>query len=373
MLVATRMLQGLGGAMMNPVGRLILLRSFPKDQLVTAMSYVSIPSLIGPTLGPILGGVITTYWSWRWIFYVNIPFGLLAILVASRTVENVRGPSRGRFDTRGFVICGLGLALIQALLETVGRGEVGLGVQLVLLAGGAAMLALYWRHARRTRNPVLDLRLFRIRTFRVGSLAGGISRLGINAPPFLIPLLLQVGFGLSPVQSGFITFATSLGAVAIRIISSVLLRAFGFDRLLIVNSFVCAAWIAGFATFGLHTPHWLIFLYVAGFGTVRSVQFNGVQMLSYSEMPAARLSASTSLGSVVQQLTMGLGVSVSAALLALLAGPGLTPSIADFRRVFVMIAALPLLALPGFFTLQPEDGAEVSGHHRAAARPAGGD
>jgi EmrB/QacA subfamily drug resistance transporter len=366
-LVAMRVLQGVGGAMMNPVGRLILLRAFPRDQLVRAMSYVSLPSLVGPTLGPILGGLITTYASWRWIFYVNIPFGVLAILVASRAVENVRGSAPSRFDTPGFLICGMALASLQFFLETVGRHAVGVALQVATAAVGIGCMLLYLRYARRRSNPVLDLTLFRIRTFRVGSLAGGLCRIGISAPSFLLPLLLQVGFGLSPIQSGSLTFATSLGAAPIRVVSAVALRRFGFGRLLVGNSVVCAAAIAGLAALSKNTPHWLILLAIIGMGLVRSLQFNGLQMLSYAEMPQAQLSRATSLGSVVQQLTMGLGVSISAALLGMLSGPGGMPSVPQFRAVFLLIALLPLMAMPGFMALRPEDGAEVSGHRVAQA------
>jgi EmrB/QacA subfamily drug resistance transporter len=374
MLVAARILQGLGGAMMNPVGRLILLRAFPREQLVRAMAYVSIPSLLGPTLGPLLGGVITTYASWRWIFYVNIPFGLMAIAIAWHSVENPRGIARAGFDLPGFLICGAGMVLLQFMLETVGRGAVPFWADLAALAGGAALMAVFVRHAHRTANPVLDLSLFHIRSFRVGSLAGGISRIAINAPPFLLPLLFQLGFGYSAMQSGSLTFVVSLGAVAIRLVNVWLLRTLGFPRLLIANSFVATVSIAGFALFRADTPHWLLIAYIMFYGVVRSIQFNAVQMLSYADMPPGRLSASTSLGGVVQQLTMGLGVSLSAALLGILAGEGATPTATDFRHVFLVIALLPLAALPGFFSLQPQDGSAVSGHRpRGATRPAVGD
>ena len=374
MLVAMRVLQGVGGAMMTPVGRLILLRSFPKDQLVTAMSYVSIPSLVGPTLGPVLGGLLTTYASWRWIFYVNIPFGIGAILVSWRAVANTRGEiERTRFDLTGFVICGLGLALLQLFLETIGRGEIGATQEMSLLGISVIVLLAYGWHARRQINPVLDLTLFRIRTFRVGSIAGGLSRTGVNAPPFLLPLLLQLALGMSAIQSGTLTFATSLGAVAIRMLSARLLRRFGFSRLLVGNSVICAAWIAGFALFSRTTPHWAMLLYIAGFGVVRGTQFNACQMLSYAEMPQTKLSRATSLGSVVQQLSMGLGVSFSAALLGILAPPGVTPSLAEFHHVFLLVALLPLAAIPGFRSLSPEDGSEVSKHCPRSAQPAHAD
>ncbi len=375
MLVAMRVLQGVGGAMMTPVGRLILLRSFPKDQLVTAMSYVSVPSLVGPTLGPLLGGFLTTYASWRWIFYVNIPFGIAAILVSWYAVANLRGEAeRTRFDTTGFVICGLGLALLQLFLETVGRGEIS-SVEEALLFGIAVLILIaYGWHARRLLHPVLDLTLFRIRTFRIGSIAGGLSRTGVNAPPFLLPLLFQVGFGMSAIQSGSLTFATALGAIAIRMVSAKVLRRFGFARVLIANSMICSVWIASFALLTPSTPRWLILLTIAGFGVARGTQFNACQMLSYAEMPPKMLSRSTSLGSVVQQLSMGFGVSFSAAMLGVLVPPGMTPSITDFRHVFLLIALLPLLAMPGFFGLSPGDGAEVSGHRpRLSPRTAAGE
>ena len=360
-LVAFRILQGLGGAMMNPVGRLILFRSFPKSDLIRAMSYVAIPSMLGPTLGPVLGGVITTYANWRWIFLVNIPFGLIAIAIAWRTVSNARGAAPSRFDLPGFILVGVGLMLLQAVLETAGRGEVGWFVQAAMLATGAGLLAVFVWYGRRRAAPVLDLGLFRIRTFRIGSLAGGLSRIGINAPPFLLPLLFQLGFGLSPITSGSLTFVISIAAVVVRPVTARLLRMFGFRRLLLVNSVLSAAGIAIFATFDATTSHITLVVAMMLFGVVRNTQFNSIQLLSYVDIPAARLSQATSLGSVVQQLTMGLGVSLSAGVLGMLATADSRPTVPEFQTVFLLIALLPLLAIPGFWSLRPTDGAEVSG------------
>jgi EmrB/QacA subfamily drug resistance transporter len=369
-LVCTRVVQGIGGAMMTPVGRLILLRAFPKEQMVRAMTFVSLPALMGPTLGPLLGGVITTYASWRWIFYVNIPFGVLAIVLSWIAVSDERRASSGKFDFAGFVVVGVALALLQLVLETAGRGEVGVAVQSAMLAAGVGLLWLFALMARRRSNPVLDLSLFRLRTFRVGSLAGGLSRIGINAPTFLLPLLLQVGFGYSPVASGTLTFAVSAGAIAIRTVSVRLLRRLGFRSLLIANSLASSAMIAGFDLLHADTARWILLSYILVFGVVRSVQFNAMQTLSFSDMPPTRLSQGTSLGGVVQQLSMGLGVSVSAGLLSLAAGPGHNPSIADFHVAFAVIALLPLASLPGFISLRRADGAEVSGY-RVREAPAG--
>ena len=363
-LVAMRVLQGLGGAMMNPVGRLILFRSFPKSELVRAMTYVSVPAMLGPTVGPLLGGFITTYANWRWIFLVNIPFGLLALVIAWVAIPNERGEAPRRFDLPGFLMVGAGLVLLQAVLETAGRGAVTVAIQLAMAAAGVLSLGLFTWFSRGRSAPVLDLSLFSVRTFRVGSLAGGISRIGINAPPFLLPLMFQVGFGLSAVVSGSLTFVISLAAIVMRPLTSRLLRLLGFRRLLLTNSVLAGGMIAGFALFGLATPHWVLLLALMAFGVVRNVQFNAVQMLSYVDIPAARLSSATSLGSVVQQLTMGLGVSVSAAVLGWLATGSGTPTVGEFQHVFLLIAALPLFAIPGLRTLQPADGEEVSRHER---------
>ena len=360
-LVAMRILQGLGGAMMNPVGRLILFRSFPKTELIRAMSWVAIPSMIGPTIGPLLGGVITTYANWRWIFLVNIPFGLIAVAIAWRAIPNQRGAKPSRFDLPGFLIVGAALVLLQAVLETAGRGTVPWEIETLLLAAGAALMAVFAWYAKRRAAPVLDLSLFRIRTFSIGSLAGGISRIGINAPPFLLPLLFQIGFGLSPIESGSLTFVISIAAVVIRPVTARLLRWLGFRRLLLLNSFCCTAIIATFALFNAATPHLVLIAAMMTFGIIRNTQFNSIQLLSYVDIPTPRLSQATSLGSVIQQLTMGLGVSLSAAILGLLATSNARPTVAEFHQVFLLIALLPLAALPGFLRLRPHDGAEVSG------------
>ena len=360
MLIAFRILQGLGGAMMNPVGRLILFRSFPKSELIRAMSYVAIPSMLGPTIGPLLGGVLTTYANWRWIFLVNIPFGLLAIAIAWRIVPNARGAA-ARFDLPGFILVGLGLVLLQVVLETAGRGQVPWPLQATVLLIGAALLAVFAWYARRRPAPVLDLGLFAIRTFRIGSLAGGLSRIGINAPPFLLPLLFQLGFGLSPVSSGSLTFVISIAAIFIRPLTARLLRVLGFKRLLLLNSVLSAGMIAAFATFDPATPHLVLIAVMMLFGVVRTTQFNSIQLLSYVDVPGPRLSQATSLGSVVQQLTMGLGVSFSAGLLGILAADGATPTVHQFQDVFLAIAMLPALGIPGFIALRRNDGAEVSG------------
>ena len=364
-LVATRALQGLGGAMMTPVGRLILLRSFPRSQFVTAMTYMTLPAIVGPVLGPILGGLLTTYASWRWIFYVNLPFGIIGMVLAMRFVEDVREEAPTRFDLPGFLLVGSGLALLQFGLESVGRPVVSGPTIVAILIGAAVLLAGFAVHARRAASPVVDLGLFRFRSFAVGTLAGGLCRIGLNAPPFLLPLMLQLGFGMSPVASGSLTFVSSVGALLVRTVASRLLRAFGFDRVLAFSAIAASLALAGFALLQPDTPRWLIAIYVFAYGLVRSTQFMTSNTLSYADMPTARLSRATSLGGVLQQLTVSFGVSFSALLLGALSEQGrlLTPS--HFHDVFLLLAALPLLSVPGFMCLRPEDGADVSGHKRS--------
>jgi EmrB/QacA subfamily drug resistance transporter len=364
MLIATRVVQGFGGAMMTPVGRLILLRAFPRSEMVTAMTYMSLPAIVGPTIGPVLGGFLTTYANWRWIFYVNVPIGLVGIALALRYVEDTKVQASPRFDVTGFLLCGGGLSLLQFTLENVGHPLVG---RVFVVLGGLTALALlgtYRRYARLRQEPALDLSLMSVRTFRVSTLAGGVSRTGINAVPFMLPLLFQIGFGLSPVMSGTLTFVVSLGSLAIRPVSVRLLGLFGFRDLLIGNGIVCAAVIAGFALTTAATPHWLVFLHVLVLGVVRSVQFVTTNTLTYVDVPATKLSRATSLGGVIQQLTVSFGVTIAAAMLGVIAGAARLPDVADFHVAFVLIALLTLSATPGFLLLAPGDGAHVSRNRR---------
>jgi EmrB/QacA subfamily drug resistance transporter len=362
-LIAMRIVQGFGGAMMTPVGRLVLLRAFPRSELVTAMTYMSLPAIVGPTIGPVLGGLLTTYANWRWIFYVNVPIGLLGIALALRYVEDTKVPTPPSFDVAGFLLCGAGLSLLQFTLENIGHPLVTRIFVLFAGATAALLLGTYWGYAHRRTEPALDLSLLRVRTFRVSTMAGGLSRTGISAVPFMLPLLFQIGFGLTPVRSGTLTFVVSLGSLAIRPISARLLRAFGFRHLLVGNGVVCAAVIAAFALTTADTPQWLIFLHVLVLGIVRSIQFVTTNTLTYVDVPAAKLSRGTSLGGVIQQLTVSFGVSIAAAMLGLIAGPDRLPGVADFHIAFLLIALLTLSATPGFLLLAPTDGAHVS-HYR---------
>ncbi len=373
MLVAMRVLQGLGGAMMTPVGRLILLRSFPRSQLMTAMTYTTLPAIIGPVIGPLLGGILTTALSWRWIFYVNLPFGLLGMLLAIRYIANTREAKVARFDFPGFLMVGGGLGLLQFGMENVSRPTLSLWTIALTIIAAIALLLSFGLYAKRTVAPAVDLGLFRMRSFRVGTLAGGLCRIGMNGVPFLLPLMLQVGFGLSPVSSGSITFVGSVGAILIRSLVSPVLRRHGFRIVLVLSAIIGSVTLAGFAFIEPQTPHWLIMLYVFIFGLMRSAQFMTSNTLAYSDMPDSHLSRATSLGGVLQQLSVSFGVSVGAVLLSLVSLHShiLTPE--RFHETFLLMAIIPLLAIPGFMGLRAEDGVKVTGLKRATAEMEGQD
>ena len=364
MLLAMRALQGLGGAMMTPVGRLILLRSFPRSGLITAMTYMTLPAIVGPVIGPLLGGLLTTYASWRWIFYVNVPFGLIGIFAALRYVDDFHEEDAQPFDFAGFLMVGAGAALLQFGLENIGRPVISPLATVLVLTASIMLLLAFGRYARRVAAPAVDLTLFRFRSFWVGTLAGGLCRIGLNGAPFLLPLMLQVGFGMSPVTSGSLTFVGSFGALLMRPLLSLLLRRFGFKAVLTGSAVVGAFAVAGFSLLNADTPHWAIGLYVFCFGIVRSAQFMSSNTLSYADLPAEKLSRATSLGGVLQQLSVSLGVSIAAMVLGLVSSQAHAPTADQFHWAFLLTAVIPLLPIPGFFFLHPEDGAQVSGHRR---------
>ena len=362
MLVATRILQGFGGAMMTPVGRLVLLRSFPKEALVQAMTYVTIPALIGPTMGPLIGGFLTTYASWRWIFYINIPIGLVGIFLAMRYIEDSKMPMPPRFDFTGFAICGMALASTELVLESAGRQLVPLWGEIALGTVAIAGMAIYRWHAQRTANPAVDLKIFRLRSFRLSVLAGGVCRMGLSAVPFLLPLQLQLGFGMTAMQSGAITFVSSLGAILMKSASPPILRHFGFRKLLIGNGVLVGFVIAGMAAFTAATPHALLYCYLLLFGFMRSVQFTCLNTLGYADVPPDMMSRGTSVSSVGQQLSMSFGVAIGATLLGLLVGENGTVTASEFRVVYPLVAILPTLGSLFFLQLLPTDGTQVSGY-----------
>src|SRR6266403_2504911 len=361
MLVLARIVQGMGGAMMVPVGRLVLLRTVPKSELVRAMSYVSVPALIGPVIGPPLGGFIVTYASWHWIFFINIPIGMIGVLLVNLFVENMRESTRRPFDLPGFVLTAIGLASLAFGFETIGRGALPMIANIGLLAGGALCLVLYVRHARRVDHPVIDLALMRIPTYAMATTGGFLFRMGLGALPFLMPLMLQVGFGLDALSSGLITFASAAGAMSNKLLVSAIIRSFGFRRVLIVNTIVSSGFLFAYSFFQPTTPHAVIFLALLAGGFFRSLQMTSINTLSYADVPAAMLSRATSLTSMAQQLSQSIGVATAALMLhtVLTLRGGTTLAAADFYPVFVGVALISLLSVPFFPKMSPDAGAEV--------------
>jgi EmrB/QacA subfamily drug resistance transporter len=369
MLVAMRVVQGFGGAMMTPVGRLILLRSFPRAAFVSAMNWMTIPAMIGPTVGPIVGGFLTSYASWRWIFYLNMPIGLIGGILALRLFEDYRAPAPTRFDLVGFAIAGAGLFLLELAIENLGRPMLPTVIGLAFFPLALAALWGYRRHALAAPAPVLDLALLRIKTFQIGTMIGGFCRMGLDGAPFLIPLLLQIGFGMSAVRAGMLSFASTLGAMLVRAFSRRLLRVTGFRRMLVWGAVASAAITAAFAVLGAGTSPWIIVGVLLASGCIRSIQYLALNAISFADVPSPMLSRATGFSGVAQQLARGFGIAIGAALLALIAGPQQV-TVRDFQVAFILIALFPLVSTIGFLRLSMADGAEVSGYRSTAGAPA---
>lgn len=373
MLVFARIVQGIGGSMMVPVGRLVVLRTVAKSELVAALSWLTIPALVGPILGPPVGGFLTTYASWPWIFWINIPVGVLGIVLATFYVPNLRGASKVRFDTSGFLMTGLGLAAFMTGSTTLGLNLLPLAADAVFIVGGAALLIGYWWHARRSDHAILDLSLMRIPTFWHSVIGGSVFRLGIGATPFLLPLLLQLGFGMTAFQSGLITFATAAGAIVMKFTAPQIIRRYGFRTVLVVNTIASAAFTALPALFVPTTPVMLMVTLLLIGGFFRSLQFTAINALSFADVDQRQMSQATTLTSVAQQIAVSLGITVGAIALQIsttVQGGAITADV--FWPSFVTVGVTTLLSMISFWLLAPDAGAEMSGHSaRPGAKAAG--
>jgi EmrB/QacA subfamily drug resistance transporter len=362
--VGARIVQGLGGAMMVPVGRLILLKSVEKRDYLRALSWLTVPALIGPVMGPPVGGFITTYFEWRWIFWINVPIGLVGLWLVGRYIADIREDEPRRLDIAGFLLLGLGLAGLVFGVSASGIGLLPGPLLAVLVATGVAALTAYVVHARRTASPVVDLAVLKVRTYRTAIVGGSLFRIGVGGTPFLLPLLFQVGFGMSAFQSGMLTFTSAVGAISMKFTAPAILRRFGFRAVLGVNTALCAASIAASAAFAPTTPPLVIasILLVGGF--FRSLQFTALNALAFSDLESRAMGGATSLSSVAQQASIAIGVSVAAGLLevsrairgdAQLAG-------GDFGPAFIGAAVIALASVPLLLRLPPNAGSSVSGH-----------
>lgn len=313
--VAARFLQGIGGAMMMPVGRLIISRSVPKSGWVQALSYLTIPALVGPVIGPPLGGLITTYLNWHWIFFINVPVSLLGIVLATRYFRRLEKQDTAPLDLIGALLLAPGLSALMFGAATTGRHLVSLHLSCAIFAMGIVLAWLYFKHAQRTVYPLLDFSLFRMQTFRAGVLGGFLFRIGLGALPFLLPLLFQIGFGISPLHSGLLTCAGAVGALLMKFIAPRILRQFGFRVVLTVNIVLVSVSIAAIASFTKHTPYAVILTVLLAGGCFRSLQFTSLNALTYADIQTGKTSAATSLESVTRELASGTGVTVGAFIL----------------------------------------------------------
>jgi EmrB/QacA subfamily drug resistance transporter len=363
-LTAARVLQGFGGAMMVPVGRLVLFRSLDKARLIGTMAYLQVPAQLGPVLGPPIGGFITTYFSWRWIFLINVPLGILGIVLVTMFFDNAKDDDRRPFDWLGFVLSGAALFCLMYSVEALGRGRGSLIEVVVLLAAGSGLGALALWHLRHARHPLLDLSVFRISTFQMSITGGSLFRAGAGSLVFLLPLLLQIEFGLSAFTSGTITFATAVGSMSMKMTAPSILRRFGFRKAIVVNSVISAASIAMCIFFTPGTPLLLIFVLLLIAGFFQSLQFTATQAMSYAEVEQAQMSTASSIASMTQQLSRGFGISLVAAVLqlSLVWRGGSALGRPDFTAAFVVAALLVLANLPFGWVLRHDAAAEVSGH-----------
>jgi len=370
--VLARIVQGMGGAMMTPVGRLILVRSIDKRLLVHAMSLVTIPALVGPICGPPLGGFITTYASWHWIFIINVPIGLLGLAMATRYIPDVRTERPAPFDFVGFILSGLGIGGLAFGLSVMGLEFLQVGVVAALLGVGAASAAAYIVYARHKAAPILDLGLLKLPTFRASIFGGFLFRLGIGALPFLLPLLLQLGFDLTPFQSGLITFTGALGSMFMKAAVAGVLRHLGYRPVLIYNSLLSAAFLAACASFVPGMPFAAMIVILLSGGFFRSLQFTSINTLAYAEIEPQLMSRATTLVSVAQQLSLSTGVAVGALVVetTLRLKHGTAMGAWDFPPAFLAVGALSASAAFIFARLPPDAGAELSGRKATDAAAA---
>ncbi|WP_406870400.1 MFS transporter [Thioclava sp. 'Guangxiensis'] len=359
LMIPCRMLQGFGGALMTPVGRLIVLRAFGPGRTIDAMTWLAIPTMVGPLIGPLLGAVLVEMFDWRLLFVVNTPLAIAAILGVLRLVPPLPAVAAGRFDTRGFLLAGLALVTFQLAIEALGLWG---GIGLTLLPVSALVFWVYTRHARTREKPALDISLFHFENFRIGVLAGGLGRAGLNAMAFLLPLFLQLGLGFRPLQAGLISALAAFSSLASKPVLKHVIRRLGFRRTLVALTVAGSLSMAAYATVSTGWPVMALVGMSFLAGAVRILYFNSVQSITFTGLPAERLSSATATAGVIQQLCMGLGISLSAALLSALQGEAAGVGMRDFNHAFLIMAVLPLLSLPLLMT-------RAGGRQEPAAAP----
>ncbi|MEG1209857.1 MAG: MFS transporter [Leclercia sp.] len=363
--VAMRVLQGMGGALMVPVGRLAVLRTTPKHLLITAIATLTWPALVAPIIGPPLGGFITSYANWRWIFFINVPLGLIAIALALRIIPDIYEETRRPFDTPGFIATSVAMVSLVYAMESMGTQQVNAALTLSLLAIGGVTLTYALRHFRRTPWPMIRLDALQVPTFRVTMYGGSLFRASISAVPFLLPLLFQVGFGMDAFHAGLLVLAVFVGNLTIKPATTPLLRALGFKKLLLINGALNVLALLACALLTPQTPVWVIMLVLYLGGVFRSIQFTAISTLAFADVPSPQMSYANTLFSTATQLAVGLGITLgaigirigelSSEMLGIAALPGIS-----FRLAFVVIALVCLLGMFDTLRLVKDAGSAVS-------------
>ncbi|MDR2787135.1 MAG: multidrug transporter subunit MdtD [Candidatus Accumulibacter sp.] len=355
-LVASRVVQGVGGAMMMPVGRLVVLRAFPRSELVRVLSFITVPGLLGPLLGPTLGGWLVQYASWHWIFLINIPVGIAGCLASQRFMPDLRGPEAGGFDWMGFVLFSVATILVSMAFEGMGELRLSPPRILLLLAAGLVSLTAYYLHARCHPIPLFSPRLFTIHSFAVGITGNLFARLGTGAMPFLTPLLLQVALGFSPAEAGMSMIPMALASIAVKPIATRLIAGFGFRRILLVNTLLLGMMIAGFALIPIDPSRPLLYAYLALFGGINSLQFTAMNALTLIDLDDETAASGNSLLSIVMQLSISLGVASAAATLNAFVDlqelPNQAMLLSAFHKTYLCVGLMTAFATGIFFQLR---------------------
>jgi len=363
--VAMRVLQGMGGALMVPVGRLAVLRTTPKHLLITAIATLTWPALVAPIIGPPLGGFITSYATWRWIFFINVPLGLIAIVLALRIIPDISEETRRPFDTPGFIATSVAMVSLVCAMEMMGAQQVNTTLTLALVATGVVTLIYALRHFRRARWPMIRLDALQVPTFRVTMYGGSLFRASISAVPFLLPLMFQVGFGMDAFHSGLLVLAVFVGNLTIKPATTPLIRSLGFKRLLLINGSLNVLALLACAFLTPQTPVWLVMLILYLGGVFRSIQFTAISTLAFADVPSAQMSYANTLFSTATQLAVGLGITLGAIGIRIGEKVSETMGIAgmpgmSFRLAFVAIALICLVGMVDTLRLTKNAGSAVS-------------
>jgi len=360
--IAARFVQGVGGALMVPVGRIVIFRTIPKSEFVRAVSYLTIPSLLGPVIGPPLGGFITTFFHWRWIFVINLPIACMGLFLVKRYMPDLREAEPRRLDIFGLALTAIGASLLMLGTSLFETPFISTAWAWIMTLMGALILATYVLYALHTPWPLLELRFLKIPTYRASVLGGSFFRIALGCIPFLLPLALQVGIGLNPFESGLVTCCSAFGSLVMKSLARRVLRRFGFRNVLVSNAVIVAVMITAYGMFTPSTPIWIMALIVLVGGVFPSLQFTSINSIAYADLDSTEVARATSLASTVQQISLGMGITIAGVVLQAVAGMAGHAGIryTDFQPTFAFMALFSLGSIAFSFRLTREAGAALS-------------